>query len=429
MTDLIASDRARRPRPPRNPGLGRALGGALILMASAGPAFADESDALTNQTAWSAWDFTPDVVILTGLVLAIYINGMVRRWNAASRVPLRRHVLFFAGVACIFAALQSPIDSIADRLFAVHQIQHLLLRMVGPMLLALSWPEGLLTVGLPRAVRRNVLAPVASSRVVQELFGVLGHPAIVTILFVAALYVWQIPRVHDFAVLHEGVHYTMHVTMLVAGLLFWWVIFDRRPPKSVLDLDDDHPPWWRLLGRRSPYGLRYGVRAVMLGLVILSNILLGAVTVLKSVELYPVYDLHGRLFGYSPMADEQLGGFIIWVPSSMMCVVAVLIVLRLLALFEAGVRRRAWAQPGSNAIALLYPTTGAELIRLARPKNRSMAFGLSVFVMSIFATVMLLGVLVHASNTGGLRALEPAGGVAKLAHAPGIEATDERQDS
>jgi putative membrane protein len=429
MTDLIASDRARRPRPPCNPGLRRALSGALILMAGAGPAFADESDALTNQTAWSAWDFTPDVVILTGLVLAIYINGMVRRWNTASRVPLRRHVLFFAGVACIFVALQSPIDSIADRLFAVHQIQHLLLRMVGPMLLALSWPEGLLTAGLPRAVRRNVLAPVASSRVVQELFGVLGHPAIVMILFVAALYVWQIPRVHDFAVLHEGVHYTMHVTMLIAGLLFWWVIFDRRPPKSVLDLDDDRPPWWRVLGRRSQYGLRYGVRAVMLGLVILSNILLGAVTVLKSVELYPVYDLHGRLFGYTPMADEQLGGFIIWVPSSMMCVVAVLIVLRLLAFFEAGVRRRAWAQPGSNAIALLYPTTGAELIRLARPKNRSMAFGLSVFVMSIFATVMLLGVLVHASNTGGLRALEPAGGVAKLAHAPGFEAKDERQDS
>ncbi|HEX4098456.1 MAG TPA: cytochrome c oxidase assembly protein [Caulobacteraceae bacterium] len=428
MTELIASGQARRPRPSFNPGLRGALSGALILLAGAGPAFADESDVLTNQTAWSAWDFTPDVVIMTGLVLAIYINGMVRRWHAASRVPLWRHVLFFAGVACVFVALQSPIDSIADRLFLVHQIQHLLLRMVGPMLLALSWPESMLTAGLPRVVRRNVLAPVASSRVVQELFGILGHPAIATILFVAALYVWQIPRLHDFAVLHEGVHYTMHVTMLIAGLLFWWVIFDRRPPKSMLDLDDHHLPWWRLSGRRSPYGLRYGVRAMMLALVILSNILLGAVTVLKRVELYPVYDLHGRLFGYTPMADEQLGGFIIWVPSSMMCILAVLIVLRLLALFESGVRRRAWAQPGSNAIALLYPTTGAELIRLAQPKNRSMALGLSAFVISIFATVMLLGVLVQASDTGGLRWLEPAGGVANLAHSPELETKYGGQD-
>jgi putative membrane protein len=220
----------------------------------------------------------------------------------------------------------------------------------------------------------------------------------------------------------------MHVTMLIAGLLFWWLIFDRRPPKSVLDMDDHHLPWWRLFGRKSPYGLRYGVRVVMLGLVILSNILLGAVTVLKRVELYPVYDLHGRLFGMTPMADEQTGGFIIWIPSSMMCILAVLIVLRMLALFETSVRRRVWAQPGSNAIALLYPTTAAELVRLARPKNRSMALGLSVFVMSIFAAVMLLGVLVQASNTGGLRALEPAGGVAKLAHARGFETKDGAQN-
>jgi putative membrane protein len=382
---------------------------ALILAGTAGPALAHSAEGLTDHTAWKAWDLTPDMVIPSAFVLAIYVNGAVRRSTVARRTPLARHLLFFAGLASVFLALQSPIDAIADRLFFVHQIQHLLLRMLGPMLLALSGPEGLLTAGLPRVVRRYVLAPVASNGVARGLIWTLGHPAIALILFVAALYVWEVPRLHDFAVLNDGVHYVMHITMLLAGLLFWWVIFSRRTPKSPLDMDDDDRPWWRRLGRRSAYGPRYGVRIMLLGLVILSNILLGAVTALKSVELYPVYDLHARLFGYAPITDEQIGGFIIWVPSSMMCVAAALIVLRRLGIFERQVSERARARAGSNSVVLLQPTTAAQLIAQARPKNRAMALALSVFVLSIFTTVMILGVLLHSADAGGLRALRADG--------------------
>lgn len=393
------------------------LGGGLLLLASAGAAWAHEVGELTDKTASRAWDFTPDIVIATGLALAIYINGMVRRRTTLRRTPVERHLLFFAGVAAVFLALQSPIDPIADRLFFVHQIQHLLLRMLAPMLIALSAPEALLTAGLPRRVRRTVMAPVASNRGVRELFSVLGHPAVATVLFIAALYVWQIPRIHDFAILNDGVHYVMHVTMLLAGLLFWWLIFDRRPPKSALDMDDYDHPWWRLFGRHSPHGLRYGVRIMMLWMVILSNILLGAATTIKTAELYPAYDVHGRLFGYSALTDEQIGGFIIWMPSSMMCVLAVLFVLHLLGLFETRLDARRRSGAGSNAVAALYPTTAAELIARARPKNRAMAVAFSFFVASVFATATMVGVLDYASHNGGLKALEPSGGMTHLAHA------------
>ncbi|MDE2488404.1 MAG: cytochrome c oxidase assembly protein, partial [Alphaproteobacteria bacterium] len=177
-----------------------AAGAAGLLLASGGAAFADDSARLTDATAWKAWDFTPDIVIATALVVAIYVSGMVRRRDAATPVPMARHALFFGGVAAVFISLQSPIDAIADRLFLVHQIQHLLLRMVGPMLLALSAPEALLTAGLPQALRRKALAPAASNRAVRALFGVLGHPAVATLLFIAALYVWELPRLHDYAV-------------------------------------------------------------------------------------------------------------------------------------------------------------------------------------------------------------------------------------
>jgi putative membrane protein len=204
----------------------------------------------------------------------------------------------------------------------------------------------------------------------------------------------EIPHYHDLALLNEPVHYLMHVTMLLAGLLFWWRVFDRRAPTSASDLDDRDEPSWRQSGRRrAPHGLGYGVRLMMLWLVILSNILLGSYTTLKTTVLYGAYDVLGRLYGYSSLADEQIGGIIIWIPSGMMCLIAVLIVIHLWGLHETRVVQRRVARSTSNSVALVYPATGAALIERARLKNRAMAAGFGVLVFTVFATAILVGVL------------------------------------
>lgn len=360
---------------------------------SSAPALAHGGEEITERTAGSAWHITPDIVIPTALVAAIYVAGVIHRRTGRKATPWWRQAMFFAGLGAVFLALQSPIDSIAERLFFVHQIQHLMLRMLGPMLLALSWPQGLLTAGLPTAVKGILLAPTVRNPALRQTFVFLAHPVVTTLLFILALYFWEIPRYHDLALLNESVHYLMHVTMLLAGLLFWWRVFDRRAPASGIDLDDDER-WWRPFARRrNPHGLGYGVRLMMLLIVILSNILLGSYTTLKTTVLYGAYDVLGRLYDYSPLTDEQIGGIIIWIPSSMMCLIAILIVIHLWGRHET--RMDAWrvAQPSSNAAALLYPATGAALVKRARPKNRAMAAGFGVFVFTVFATAILVGVL------------------------------------
>lgn len=391
--------------------------GLAALSALVPPALAHGGAEVTAQTAWSAWRVTPDVVIPTMVIASVYGAGMMRRRAVTISVPWWRHGLFFAGLAAVFVSLQSPVDPVAERLFSVHQIQHLLLRMLGPMLLALSWPEGLLTAGLPAPIRRAVLAPVISDRTIRAIFRFIAHPAIATILFIGALYFWQIPRYHNLALLNGPVHYLMHATMFVVGLIFWWRVFDRRPPRSVIDTECGDERWWRLFERRpAPYGLSYGVRLMMLWVVILSNIVLGSYTALKTTVLYGGYDVLGRLFGYSALGDEQLGGIIIWIPSSMMCLVAVLIVIHLWGLHETRLDERRTAQFTSNSAALLYPATGAALIERARPKNRAMAIGFSVFVFTVFATAILLGVLYNLTDTVGID-VEARGGL--VTHAAG----------
>jgi putative membrane protein len=261
----------------------------------------------------------------------------------------------------------------------------MLLRMIGPMLIALSAPQAMLIAGLPSGLRRGALAPFASSGAFRRIFSFLTDATVVTVLFIAALYVWQYPPYHNAAILNDDIHYTMHVTMLAAGLLFWWRIFDMRPP---------------------PTGLSYGARLMMLWIATLAQIGLGAYTTLKGEVLYPAYNVAGRLFQTSPLTDETIGGFIIWVPSAMMCLLAAILVIHLWGVQEtrADENRLAWL--ASNSDASRYPTTGAELVAQARPKNRMLAIGVLAFAVSMFGLTIFIGVLnqLNSETRNGLLA-------------------------
>ena len=353
-----------------------------------------QPDSVSASTVWSTWDLTPDIVVPTILVLATYAAGLLGRPGAFEAKPWR-HAAFFWGVSATFLSLASPLDAFADHLFFMHQIQHMLLREIGPMLIALSQPQGVLIAGLPSWLRRNGLAPVLASRVTRSIFGLLTRPVVVTPLFVASLYLWQWPPLHNLAITNEGVHYAMHLSMLAAGLLFFWRVFDHRP---------------------APKGTRFGARLMMLWLAVLSNIPIGAYTTFKSRELYPAYDVVGRLFPISPMTDERLGGFIMWVPSSMMMLLAVVVVAHAWAANEEKVDDRRIAVAGTAAGLPGGPTTAA-LMAGQRPKNRALALGLGAFVGLILAATLTIGFLsLHAAR--GAASQPPWGALALAGHAP-----------
>ena len=372
------SPRGRGSAPSLAAGTLAVAGWSCVLFAlAAGPALAHAADGGAD-AAWNTWSLTPDIVIPTLLIVAVYVAGALRRTAGVNRVQAWRHVAFASGMAAVFLALELPVDGLADHLFSIHQIQHLLLRMIGPMLIALSAPQALLISGLPSGVRRGVLAPILANTAVQGIFSMLTRPVTVTVIFIAALYVWEVPRFHNAAILSEPIHYTMHITMLAAGLLFWWRIFDVRP---------------------APTSTPYGTRLMMLWVVTLSNIVLGAFTTLKTELLYPAYDVAGRLFGMRPLADESIGGFVIWVPGSMMCLAAIIIVINLWGRHEDRMEAtlETLAQSGGGNSA--HPTTGAALVAGARVRNRTLAVGFAMFALVMFAAAILIAVLNHVDNS------------------------------
>ena len=87
-------------------------------------------------------DYLPAALVLA--VFVLHVEGE-RRASALTGRPRdrdarRRALTFYAALATILVALQSPLDSLADELFWVHMIQHLLLLVVAAPLIVLSRP-------------------------------------------------------------------------------------------------------------------------------------------------------------------------------------------------------------------------------------------------------------------------------------------------
>lgn len=250
------------------------------------------------------WEPSPTVVIAMATAALLYLRGC-----RARRVSISRQLAFWVGLALLYIALHTRLDYYAEHEFFVHRIQHLILHHLGPFLIVLSYPGTTLYAGVPLAWRRNWLRPVLTSRPVRMAMDILMYPAIAAVLFVGLIYFWLIPGVHFDAMLDVRWYRLMNWGMAVDGLMFWWLVLDHRPAP--------------------PAHLSPGSRIFLPILVMPPQIVLGAILGLSSHEFYTVYSLCGRAFAnINPITDQNLGGLILWIPGSMMSVIATLVAMR-----------------------------------------------------------------------------------------------------
>jgi cytochrome c oxidase assembly factor CtaG len=287
-----------------------------------------------NLPAWlTAWNLRSDVVVVLELAAVLFLAGWLHlRWRGVRRLAAGwRLASYLGGLTVLGVALMSAIDVLGGQLFFVHMIQHILLVMIVPPLLLLPNPFPFMLWGLPGGGRmgRWLFAPGSRFR---SALRQATRPGVVWMGFVAVLWGWHDPTLYSLAQGSGWVHDVEHLTFFGAAMLLWWHVIGASP---------------RLHGRFPPLA-----RIGYLLATAAANMIPGVVIALADSPLYPYYQGVPRLWGISVMQDQGLSGIIMWIPGTMMYLLAALIIiLRTLSRSDrpavgGGVQRQMRIEPG-----------------------------------------------------------------------------------
>jgi putative membrane protein len=274
-------------------------------------------------------------LLLTALVVSagLYAAGWrrLRRRGRGRATPAPwRAGCYAAGLAAIALAAFSPVAVYGERLFAMHMVQHLLLTMVAPPLLWLGAPLVPSLWGLPRSLRRGLGRCFTPAHPVRRVFGLLARPVVASLLYLSTLALWHVPALYDAAAGPTLVHDLEHALFLGTALLYWWLVV--------------HPT-----GGRRPLG--YGATLLYLVPPMLEGDLIGALLSFAQSPLYASYAARPHADPLSVVADQQLGGLVMWVGGGLFWLVPMGVAFFLASRDEGADRHRADA-------CLLEPTGG-----------------------------------------------------------------------
>jgi cytochrome c oxidase assembly factor CtaG len=231
---------------------------------------------------------------------AVYTRGW---WVLSSRMPARfgtgRLAAFLGGLAVIAVALASPLDALAGRRLSAHMVQHQLLMMLAPPLLWLGAPIAPMRRGLPRPIRRLVAAALAS-RPLRPTARVTTQPAFGWISFALAFWIWHTAPLYQLALRSHAWHHLEHACFVATAMLFWRPVIQAWPDRARW-------PRWTMI----PYVLLADVQ----------NTILAAILTFSDRPVYPAY-ASVTVGSLSALDDQSLAGVIMWVPGSLVFLVA-----------------------------------------------------------------------------------------------------------
>ena len=255
----------------------------------------------------TSWRAEPAVIVPVLLLAALFAQAFVRlrRRGRADHAGVDRAVLFGLALAAGTLALLSPLDTAGERyLLSAHMLQHVLIGDAAPALALVALRGPLLFFLLPSAV----LAPLARLAPLRAALAWLLRPAVSLALWAVVFGVWHVPSLYDAALRHDGLHDLEHALFVLAGIAVWTQIVDPARHGSPT------------LSRRIAIAV----------VVLAAGQILSYVLIFSFHALYPAYaDQPRRLFGWSPLLDQQLAGVVMMVEQLLTLGTAVALLLRL----------------------------------------------------------------------------------------------------
>jgi putative membrane protein len=257
---------------------------------------------------WLPWEFSWLEYLVFALTLVWFVRGL-RLLPKDRHPPLWRLILFVVGVLSFWIVLQTRIDYYAQHMFFVHRAAHFVLHHAGAFLIALGMSGPVIFAGMP-----DFLKPVVKSAPLRAIMAVLQHPVVAPFLFVGLLYFWLIPQIHTRVMLDANLYALMNWTMAVNGVMFWSLILDSRP--------------------KPPARLSHLMRAALILVIELPQMVLGSILSLSEHDIYAVYSICGRVLDMTALNDQHYGGLIIWLPGTLTSFAAMIVVLVTMRLNE-----------------------------------------------------------------------------------------------
>lgn len=236
------------------------------------------------------WVLDPVLFLGAFGAAVLYLAGVRTLARRGDRWPVARTLAFVVGgVGSFYFATSSGLAAYDTTLLSVHMVQHMILSMATPLLLALGAPVTLALRTLPGRPRRWLLA-ILHSRVAT----VLTFAPLTLLLYVASPWALYFTGWYDATLHSDLLHELMHLHLVVVGAMFFWPLMGLDPIPGRLE----YPFRLLVVVLSMPFHAFMGV--TIMG----QSALIGG-------DWYP--SLHESMpWLPDPMSDQHLAGGILW---------------------------------------------------------------------------------------------------------------------
>lgn len=263
-----------------------------------------------------SWEWRVEVVLPLALLGVLYVLGWrrLRQRTRSAHAGYRlangwRLAAYLGGLLVVLLALVSPIDVLGGQLFFMHMIQHLFLVMLAPPLLMLANPLPFILWGLPERWRRKAGGWLSTALHRESAFRrtlrSATSPGLVWLLYVIFLLGWHDPNLYNAALRVDWIHDVEHLTFFLPAMLYWWHVVGAGP---------------RIHRQFSRAGrIAYNIAAIP------PTMFTGIAIAFAEQPIYSYYLSVPRPWNLDVLSDQRISGVIMWIPGSMMYMIAVLV--------------------------------------------------------------------------------------------------------
>jgi putative membrane protein len=250
---------------------------------------------------------------LAALALSVASLGTLVQTNVPRlrRLNYRPHLLgFVIAVLTLVLALAPPLDALGERLFSAHMVEHELFLYAIPLALLSAQPIRALAANfrkLPATWRGSFGRGLKRYPRLSRMIAFPGHPVPALLLSGTALWAWHAPALYDFALRTQWAHAAEHISFLATALVYWRPLLSAGHASAGLSSNASQA--------------LYLVAGGMLGGI------LGALIALSRHVIYTGYLGAPGTSAATVLAEQQLGGVIMWFSGPIFCGVVAAVAL------------------------------------------------------------------------------------------------------